>query len=170
MNDVTEAFNSVYDATFRELLRYCLLKAPVEDAHDLLQNVYAKFYRALCRKGTGAIRDPKAYLLTTLRHELASHYRAAAKRQTIPLELVPDAPDDVSVEDLSLDYIAVDDILDRLRTEPESTQRMFVLYYGYGMKLSDIAEETGTTAASVKSKLARVRKKLKTVFGEENQL
>ena len=38
MNDVTETFNTVYDATFRELMRYCLLKAPIEDAHDLLQN------------------------------------------------------------------------------------------------------------------------------------
>ncbi|MBQ1631872.1 MAG: RNA polymerase sigma factor [Clostridia bacterium] len=170
MNDVTETFNTVYDATFRELMRYCLLKAPIEDAHDLLQNTYAKFYRALMTKGVRAIRDPKAYLFTALKHEIASFYRSGAKRQTVPLELVSDEPDDVSVEDLSLDHAEIGDVLDRLRREAECTQRMFILYYGYGMKLGDIAKETGTTAASVKSRLARVRKKLRTYFGEENVL
>ena len=126
MKDVTETFNTVYDATFRELMRCCLLKVPMEDAHDLLQNTYAQFYR--------------------------------------------NEPDDVSVEDLSLDHAAIDDVLEQLRKEPESTQRMFILYYGYGMKLGDIAKETGTTAVGVKSRLARVRKKLRTSLGEENTL
>ena len=170
MNDVTDTFNTVYDATFRELMRYCLLKATIEDAHDLLQNTYAKFYRTLARKGTSAIRDPKAYLFITLKHEISSFYRFRAKRKELPIEAVSDEPDDVSVEELSLDHAAIDDILERLREEPESTQRMFILYYGYGMKLGDIAKETGTTATGVKSRLARVRKKLRTTFGEENAL
>ena len=170
MKDATEIFNTVYDATFRELMRYCLLKAPLEDAHDLLQNTYAQFYRTLVRKGTRAIRDPKAYLFTALKHEISSFYRSGARRRTVPLELVSDEPDDVSVEDLSLDRAAIGDVLDRLKDEPELTQRMFILYYGYGMKLGDIAKETGTTAASVKMRLARVRKKLRTSLGEENTL
>jgi len=170
MNDVTETFNTVYDATFRELMRYCLLKAPLEDAHDLLQNTYAQFYRALLKKGSSAIRDPKAYLFTALKHEIAGFYRSGTKRKTVPLELVSDEPDSISVEDLSLDRAAVGDVLDQLKREPADTQRMFILYYGYGMKLGDIAKETGTTAASVKSKLARMRRKLRASLGEENAL
>ena len=168
MKDVTETFNTVYDATFRELMRYCLLKAPLEDAHDLLQNTYAQFYRTLLKKGVRAIRDPKAYLFTALKHEIAGFYRSGAKRKTVPLEVVRNEPDDVSVEDLSLDHAAIGDVLNRLKDEPASTQRMFILYYGYGMKLGDIARETGTTEASVKSRLARVRRKLRASFGEEN--
>ena len=170
MKDVTETFNTVYDATFRELMRYCLLKAPLEDAHDLLQNTYAQFYRALLKKGSSAIRDPKAYLFTALKHEIAGFYRSGTKRKTVPLELVSDEPDSISVEDLSLDRAAVGDVLDQLKREPADTQRMFILYYGYGMKLGDIAKETGTTAASVKSKLARMRRKLRASLGEENAL
>ena len=170
MNRTTEYFNSVYDATFRELMRCCLCKAPLEDAHDLLQNTYAQFYRQLCRKGTDAIRDPKAYLLTVLKHEIAGYYRFRAKRREIPLETIENEPDSGSVEDLSLDFAAVDAIMLRLKAEPERTQRMFLLYYGYGMKLGDIAKETGTTAVSVKSRLARVRRKLRTSLGEENAL
>ncbi len=168
MKDVTKFFNTVYDATFRELMRFCLLKAPLEDAHDLLQNTYAKFYRTLLRRGKGAIRDPKAYLLTTLKHEIAGFYRSGTRRKTVPLELVSDLPDDASVEELSLDHAAIGEILDRLKSEPELTQRMFLLYYGYGMKLGDIARETGTTENAVKSRLVRVRRKLRTILGEEN--
>ncbi len=168
MNDATETFNTVYDATFRELMRYCLLKAPLEDAHDLLQNTYAQFYRALLKKGSSAIRDPKAYLFTALKHEIAAFYRFRAKRKEIPLEAIEDAADDLSVEDLSLDGAAVDALMRHMRDEPEATQRMFILYYGYGMKLGDIAREMGTTDSAVKSRLVRVRKKLRTTFGEES--
>jgi RNA polymerase sigma-70 factor (ECF subfamily) len=168
MNDVTEFSNTVYDATFRELMRCCLLKVPIEDAHDLLQNTYAQFYRALLKKGSSAIRDPKAYLMTVLKHEIAGYYRFRAKRKEIPLEAIENEPDNVSAEDLSLDFAAVDEILSRIKTEPESTQRMFLLYYGYGMKLGDIAKEMGTTDSAVKSRLVRVRKKLRTTFGEES--
>ncbi len=168
MNDVTDVFNSVYDATFRELMRYCLCKAPLEDAHDLLQNTYAQFYRALLKKGVHAIRDPKAYLFAALKHEIAAFYRFRARQRTVPLEAIEDAADEISVEDLSLDGAAVDALMQRMRDEPEATQRMFILYYGYGMKLGEIATELHTTEAAVKSRLLRVRKKLRTTFGEES--
>ena len=92
------------------------------------------------------------------------------QKESIRRAVLSDEPDDVSVEDLSLDHAAIGDILERLKSEPELTQRMFILYYGYGMKLGDIAKETGTTATGVKSRIARVRKKLRTTFGEENAL
>ncbi|MBR3037438.1 MAG: sigma-70 family RNA polymerase sigma factor, partial [Clostridia bacterium] len=88
----------------------------------------------------------------------------------IPLETIENEPDRGSVEDLSLDFAAVDAIMLRLKAEPERTQRMFLLYYGYGMKLGDIAKELGTTEAGVKSCLVRVRRKLRADFGEENAL
>ena len=62
------------------------------------------------------------------------------------------------------------DVLDRLKHEPAETQRMFLLYYGYGMTLGDIALETGKTMSAVKSRLVRVRRKLRTTFGEEKDL
>ena len=171
MIDVTDYFNTIYDATFRELMRYCLLKVPIADADDLLQNTYAKFYRTLTRRGLDAIREPKAYLLTALKHEIAGFYRFHAKRREVPFdEVPPNVTSDDSVEDLSLDFIAANEITERLKTEPERTQRMFILYYGYGMKLGDIASEMGTTAAGVKSKLLRVRKKLRATLHEEKTL
>ena len=77
--------------------------------------------------------------------------------------LYTDAP--VTTEQL---HAAVDAIMLRLKAEPERTQRMFLLYYGYGMKLGDIAKELGTTEAGVKSCLVRVRRKLRATLKEEN--
>lgn len=45
-------FNEIYDATYRDMLRYALVKARcIEDVEDLLQTTYAKFYRRICRHG-----------------------------------------------------------------------------------------------------------------------
>ncbi|MBO4563508.1 MAG: sigma-70 family RNA polymerase sigma factor [Clostridia bacterium] len=170
MIDVTEYFNTVYDATFRDLMRFCLMKARVEDAHDLLQNTYAKFYRHILRRGAGSIRDPRAYLMTVLKHETARLYRTRARITELPLESAEnEAADTGSPEDLSLGRAAAQEIMSAIKTEPELTQRVFLLYYGYGMKLGDIAKETGTTEAGVRSRLKRVRKKLRSSLGEENQ-
>ena len=171
MNDVTETFNTVYDATFRELMRCCLLKVPIADADDLIQNTYAQFYRALQRKGIAAIRDPKAYLITVLKHEIASYHRSRKRHSEIPFdEIPPNLMTDGSAEDLSLDWLTVDEITEQLKAEPERTQRMFILYYGYCMKIGDIAKEMDTTAAGVKSKLLRVRKKLRNTVEKERTL
>ena len=126
--------------------------------------------RALLKKGVHAIRDPKAYLFAALKHEIAAFYRFRARQRTVPLEAIEDAADEISVEDLSLNGAAVDALMQRMRNEPEATQRIFILYYGYGMKLGEIASELHTTEAAVKSRLLRVRKKLRTTLGEENTL
>lgn len=169
MNDATDYFNVIYDATFRDLMRYCLLKVPLFAADDVLQNTYAQFYRMLCRRRQ-TIDDPKAYLITILKHEIASYYRSRAKRRELPLETLGDETNSVSVEDLGLDHIAIDELRNAIKDEPESTQRMFLLYYGYEMKLHEIASEMGTTTASVKNRLARLRRKLKTMYEKEKEL
>ena len=169
MNDVTEYFNTVYEATFRELTRRCIQKAPIEDARDILQNTYAKFYGFILRRGAGAVRDPHAYLARMLKHEIARWHRSKAARQELPLEAAENEPTDCSVEDMGLDRAAAGEILACIEGESDATKRSFILYYGYGMQLCDIAKEMGTTEAGVKSRLLRVRKKIKTKLDQEDK-
>ena len=164
MKDVIEYFNTVYDATFRELTRLCLLKVPADDAHDLLQNTYAKFYDVIRRRGRDAVSEPRAYLTAVLKHEIARYHRSRAGRRELPLEAAVSEPAEGDVEELGLDSAAVGEILDAIRDEPEITWRTFLLYYGYGMKLGEIADEMGTTEASVKSRLVRARRKIRKRF------
>lgn len=169
MKDVTEYFNTVYEATFRELTRRCLQKAPIEDARDILQNTYAKFYGFILRRGTGAVRDPNAYLARMLKHEIARWHRSRAARQEIPLEALENEPQDRSVEEAGLDCASVDEILACIEGESDAAKRIFILHYGYGMKLCDIAKEMGATEAGVKSRLLRVRRKIRTKLNEEDE-
>ena len=170
MKDVTEYFNAVYAETFSELARLCLLKVPADDAHDLLQNTYAKFYDVIRRRGREAVSEPKAYLAALLKHEIARYHRSRARLRLLPLEAAENEPSDEDVEELGLKSAAADEIFDALKSEPELTRRVFLLYYGYGMKLGEIADEMGSTEAGVKSRLVRARRKLRERFGEENDL
>lgn len=160
MKEINDYFNTVYDATFRELARLCLLKAPAEDSKDILQNTYAKFYESIRRRGTNAVRDPKAYLIKVLKHEIARFHGSKGKLKALPLEAAENEPSADDVEELCLASASADEILSQLKNEPEITRRMFILRYGYGMKLSEIAREMGVTEAGVKSRLARVREKI----------
>lgn len=169
MNNVTEYFNTVYEATYRELMRRCILKAPIEDSRDILQNTYTKFYGFILRRGIGAVRDPNAYLARILKHEIARWHRSRAARREIPIEAAENEPLDCSVEETGLDCASVGEILACIEGESDVTKRMFILYYGYGMKLCDIAEEMGATEAGVKSRLQRVRKKTRTKLNEEDE-
>lgn len=169
MKDATEYFNTVYEATFRELTRRCMLKAPIEDARDILQNTYAKFYGFILRRGVDAVRDPNAYLARMLKHEIARWHRSKAGRRELPIETAENEPLDFSVEESGLDCASVSEILACIEGESEATKRMFILYYGYGMKLGDIAEEMGATEAGIKSRLLRARKKIRTKLNEEDE-
>ena len=169
MNNATEYFNTVYEATYRELMRRCMLKAPIEDSRDILQNTYAKFYGFILRRGTGAVRDPNAYLARILKHEIARWHRSRAERREVPIEAAENEPLDSSFEDTSLDCASVEEILACIEGESDVMKRMFILYYGYGMKLSDIAAEMGTTEVGVKCRLLRVRKKIRTMLNKEDE-
>ena len=169
MKEITDYFNTVYDATFRELTRLSLLKAPEDDARDLLQNAYAKFFDLIRRRGKDAVRDPKAYLTTVLKHEIAHFHRSRARISLIPLEAAENEPADENVEELGVSAAASEEIISLLKTEPELTRRIFILCYGYGMKLGEIAEEMGVTEAAVRSRLARARKRIREQIKEENE-
>ena len=172
MTEITTYFNSVYDATFRDLMRYCIIKAPqIADADDLVQIAYTKFYRTLCRRGVRAIRNPNAYLMTLLKRELAGYYRLRASKKEVSLEVVGDEPDSTnSVEYLGLEHLTADEVWAQVRSEPETTQRMFILFYGYEMRIREIADALGTTEASVKNRLLRVRNKLKETYERRTEL
>lgn len=169
MKNVTDHFNTVYDATFRELTRLSLLKAPADDAHDLLQNAYAKYFSLISRRGRDAVRDPKAYLVKVLKHEIAHYHRRRARLATLPLDAAENEPSDENVEELGINYAAAEEIVSALEDEPELTRRIFLLAYGYGMKLGDIADGMGLTEAAVRSRLARARNRIRIKLKEEKE-
>ena len=153
-------FDRVYETTYKPLLRYAIVHlSDPTDAEDAVQNVYLDFYRRIGRKGHLDVLFPKAFLLKMLKREIIAHYAQREKRDLRPLEEVPEdrLRDDVIFEDAVVDRALAQDILGAAQRLPKETYRVFVLYYGYELSISEIARELGMGAEAVKSRLFRGR-------------
>ena len=115
------------------------------DAEDAVQNVYLDFYRRIERYGHLDVLFPKAFLLKMLKREIIARYAERDKRNLRSLEDVPEErlKDDVVFEDAVLDRALAQDILTEAKKLPRETYRVFVLYYGYELSISEIARELG---------------------------
>lgn len=157
-------FDRVYETTYRPLLRYAIVHlSDPTDAEDALQNVYLSFYRRIERYGHLDVLFPKAFLLKMLKREIVERY---AERQKHAVRLLEDMPeerlrDDLVFEDAVLDRALAQDILAEAKRLPRETYRIFVLYYGYELSVSEIAKELGMGAEAVKSRLFRGRKAIR---------
>ena len=153
-------FDRVYETTYRPLLRYAIvhLSEPT-DAEDAVQNVYLDFYRRIERYGHLDVLFPKAFLLKMLKREIIARYAERDKRNLRSLEDVPEErlKDDVVFEDAVLDRALAQDILTEAKKLPRETYRVFVLYYGYELSISEISRELGMGTEAVKSRLFRGR-------------
>ena len=153
-------FDRVYETTYRGLLKYAIVHlSDPTDAEDAVQNVYLDFYRRIERHGHLDVLFPRAFLLKMLKREIMEHYAEREKRPVRPLEDVPEErlKDDVVFEDAVLDRALAQDILTEAKKLPRETYRVFVLYYGYELSISEISKELGIGTEAVKSRLFRGR-------------
>ena len=153
-------FDRVYETTYRPLLKYAILHlSDPTDAEDALQNVYLDFYRRVERYGHLDVLFPKAFLLKMLKREIIECYAEREKRSLRSLEDVSEErlKDDVTFEDGVLDRALAQDILAQARKLPRETYRVFVLYYGYELSISEISKELNMGQEAVKSRLFRGR-------------
>ena len=132
-------FDRVYETTYRPLLKYAIVHLSDPGHLDVL--------------------FPKAFLLKMLKREIIERYAEREKHAVRPLEDVPQErlKDDWVFEDGVLDRALAEEILMEAKRLPRDTYRIFVLYYGYEMTISEIAKELGMGAEAVKSRLFRGR-------------
>lgn len=164
-------FDRVYETTYRPLLKYAIIHlSDPTDAEDALQNVYLAFYRRVERYGHLDVLFPKAFLLKMLKREIIEQYAEREKHAVRLLEDVPEERlrDDWVFEDGVLDRALAEDILAEAKRLPRETYRIFVLYYGYELTVSEIAKELGMGAEAVKSRLFRGRKAIRAYLTAED--
>lgn len=164
-------FDRVYETTYRPLLRYAIVHlSDPTDAEDALQNVYLGFYRRIERYGHLDVLFPKAFLLKMLKREIIERYAERESHSLRPLEDVPEEwlRDDVVFEDAVLDRALARDILAEAKKLPRETYRVFVLYYGYELTISEIARELNVGQEAVKSRLFRGRNAIRRYLTEDD--
>ena len=152
-------FNETYDATYRDMLRYTLVKARcVEDVEDLLQTTYAKFYRRICRHGYDDIGSARAYLVTLLHKELARYYRFRAEKREVELPQHALIADGASMpEVIGVTSLTLGEIWEAVQSMALLSQKAFLLYYGFDQPVAAIAQSLDLSETAVKSRLHRAR-------------
>ena len=167
MTNPTDYFNRVYDATYEDLRRYAVIKARrVQDVEDLLQNTYTRFYQHICRSGGKVIENAHAYLVTVLRRELAHYYADAARRRETCLDDAAEAESAAGPAG-GTGRLEADEVWACLGRESELSQKIFILYYGCGMKTAEIAEALGQKDVTVRSRLSRTRDNIRSQLYQE---
>ena len=160
-------FNRVYESTYDNLLKYAIVHlSDPTDAEDALQNVYVDFYRRIERYGHIDILSPEAFLRKMLKREIIRHYQEREQRKMRLIDMTDEEriPEAEPFEEAVMDRTLAEEILVYAKTLPKELYRTFVLYYGFEMQVSEIAETLGAGTEAVKSRLFRARKQLRTMM------
>ena len=169
-------FNTVYDQTINSLTRFVISKCgSILDAEDILQNIYARFFQRIVKKGYGDIENPEAFLISIAKFECKNYYAGQKKRNVT--ESFSDYTEEQMVlveaeisrtqknlEDVLCDELLAREIFEDIAEADELTGKIFYLYFVCDLKLAEIAEELGMTLSGVKNKLYRTIERQKKKF------
>lgn len=157
-------FSQLYDATYPRVFAYTLSRIrDLHDTDDLLQTVYAAFYRRILSKGppqdeTAALK----LLFTSARHELGRYYGYRKREQeTVRLddgdavgrigqELAAPVP-----EPFTPDALLLDEIWEQIAAKGDLTERLFILHFRLGLTLAQCAGELGISVSMATSRIYR---------------
>ncbi len=135
------------------------------DTEDVVQDVFlCLFRRAPALRDAAAVRP---FIIGIVRHTLHRERRRRLRRQQLALEYGPLAMDDASVGGgAAVGYAAIklNDLLRRL-TEQERTS--FVLRFGHGMTVPEVAQTLRVSEPTAKRRLSRARECLAAWAGND---
>lgn len=145
-----ELYRGHRDDVFRAALREL---GNVHDAEDVTQAAFVDAYRAVLR-GTQP-QSPRAWLLAIAENVRNRRFRTAQRRpQEQPLDTgLPPAAE--------LPYEQAQALAEALMALPPAQRRVFVLRELVGRSYDEIADEVGSTVASVQMLLFRARRALR---------
>ena len=167
------AFEQLYARHERPLWRYLMRQYPPrENAEELMQEVWFAVAREAGRFEPGRAFTP--WLYTLARHRVIDRYRATRRHQS--LDAVDDdnesladrladerSPSPQASTERSETGFAILAALDRL---PADQREAFVLQAESGMSVEQIAQVTGTSFETAKSRLRYARDKLRQLLQE----
>ncbi len=81
-SDIDRYFDSVYTETFSSVSRFVVSHAArFQDAEDIIQNVYTRFYKRISEKGFEDIESAEAFVINIAKFECRSFF-SGFKKQT----------------------------------------------------------------------------------------
>jgi RNA polymerase sigma-70 factor (ECF subfamily) len=149
------AFGELYARYARMVHGILLVRVPVSEAEDLVQEVFVSAMRKLhLLRAPGAFRG---WLAAIARNRAIEYHRGARKFEEADASLAARPVDAAHQQAL--------EILDLIRKLPEAYRETLILRLVEGMTGPEIAERTGLTPDSVRVNLARGMKALRHQLG-----
>jgi len=169
-------FNSVYAETIAALSRFVINKCGnILDVEDILQNIYARFFRRIVKKGHSDIENAEAFLINIAKYECKNYFGSLKKRGAITAfseysdeqmyEIEAEMSRNVNqLEDVLCNEMLARQIFEDIATQDALTGKVFYLHFVCDKKLDEIAQELDITLSSVKNKLYRTIERQKKKF------
>ncbi len=176
--DIERYFDTVYADTFDAVSRFVVSHAArFQDAEDIVQNVYTRFFKRICDKGYDDIDSAEAFLINIAKFECRSFFSGFMKHKEKSM-LLSDFSEEESahleaelsrdqkpLEDVMSDKILAKQIFDDIMSSDETVGKIFYLHFVCDMKLDEVADTLGLKLSTVKTKLYRTIEKQKKKFG-----
>jgi len=151
-----EAFNAVFKRYEKKVYVYCMrVLFDEEAAHDAFQEAFMRLYE---HRHTYDGRNFMVWFFTIVRNVCLNMRRN--KKMTVPFEASVADIEPAKIRDVAL-YEEVAAALGRL---PHDYREAIVLYEYDGYAYKEIAEITGASIATVKIRIYRARKMLRTIL------
>lgn len=178
VTDIDSYFDTVYAETLNAVSRYVVSHAArFEDAEDIVQNVYTRFYKRIVDKGYNDIESAEAFLINIAKFECRTFFSGFKKRKE-KVSFMSDYSEEEeasleaemsrnqsNLEDVISDKILARQIFDDIMKSDETVGKIFYLHFACDMKLDEVARQLGLNVSTVKTKLYRTIEKQKKKFG-----
>ena len=159
-----EAVGRLYDALVGPVYRYVAVRVRRrEDAEDLTQLVFERIVTALPRyRHNGS--PFKAWAFRIARNAVIDHQRRL--RPTEPLGVVPDLPDGVGLEALSLRSEEVRELRAAVERLTPDQREALILRYAGGLTADEAAQVMGRRAGTIRGLTFRAIEALRRQLGD----
>lgn len=151
-NDALIIFNEIYDDYYKKIINFFKKDFTNEDAEDLTQQVFMQLWAWI--PNNYAIKNKKALIYSiakNVRNDRIRKNKIILETMIVPEDFdAPDKNDFQSMLDIRLS-------IEKLK--PKEQQLLLLKLYGYNS--SEIGDMLDCTASAVRTKLQKIRKKLK---------
>ena len=168
-----EKFEEIYKKTYDVTLKYIICKCSnLEDVNDIIQEIYIELYKSL--KNGKQIKDLKAFIHGIAKNKIRKHFYVKNKLKTISIfqekedeETMIEIDSKIDIEAQMITKDNIESVWKYIIERNVLTGKIFYLYFVSEMTFKEIAKELGIKETTAKTKLYRMLKNIREMYGNE---
>lgn len=161
-------FEDIYNATVTRLSKHVFFKVQnLEDAQDLVQDLYLELYKHL-QRCTERLDNPQAYLIQMANHALTRYYQDKLRRPVTLMDETTDPfitiPDKNNLEAEVLEKVTSEALWKTINTLKEPEKSLMIGRFRFDMSYTQLSEALSMPETTIKSKVYKVLSDLQKKF------